>query len=111
MEAIVQTETGECGLACLAMIAAAHGQRIGLFELRRRFPASLRGMNLLRLMHVAEQIQMQGRPLRLELEQLDRLSLPCILHWDLNHYVVLAKVKRDRLTVHDPAAGDRKSVV
>ena len=89
------------------MIAAAHGQRIGLFELRRRFPASLRGMNLLRLMHVAEQIQMQGRPLRLELEQLDRLSLPCILHWDLNHYVVLAKVKRDRLTVHDPAAGKR----
>lgn len=50
----------------------------------------------------------QSRPLRLELEDLGKLQLPCILHWDLNHFVVLAKVGKSTVTVLDPAAGERK---
>lgn len=48
------------------------------------------------------------RALRLELSELNQLSLPCILHWDLNHFVVLAKVGRKTVTILDPAVGERK---
>ncbi|MBT2750230.1 MULTISPECIES: peptidase domain-containing ABC transporter [unclassified Lysobacter] len=104
---IVQSEAAECGLACLAMIAAHHGQHLGLRELRGRFPLSLKGANLSRLIEVAGQLGLQARPLRLELDELDQLRTPCILHWDLNHFVVLARVRGARATVLDPAAGER----
>lgn len=104
---IVQSEAAECGLACLAMIAAHHGQHLGLRELRGRFPLSLKGANLSRLIEVAGQLGLQTRPLRLELDELDQLRTPCILHWDLNHFVVLARVRGQRVTVLDPAVGER----
>ena len=59
------------------------------------------------LMGLAETLQLAPRPLRVELEALGKIELPAILHWDLNHYVVLASVGRRTLTVHDPAAGKR----
>lgn len=49
-----------------------------------------------------------SRPLRLELEELAQLQLPCILHWDLNHFVVLKKVGSGSITILDPAVGERK---
>ncbi|MGH8082127.1 MAG: peptidase domain-containing ABC transporter [Lysobacter sp.] len=104
---IVQSEAAECGLACLAMIAAHHGQHLGLRELRSRFPLSLKGANLSRLIEVAGQMGLQSRPLRLELDELDQLRTPCVLHWDLNHFVVLARVRGQRVSVLDPAIGER----
>lgn len=108
MEAVLQSESSECALACLAMVAAHHGKRIGIWELRQRFPFSLKGASLTRLVSVAGQLGFQSRPLRLELDELSKLSTPCILHWDLNHFVVLVKAKKSRITVLDPAFGKRE---
>lgn len=105
---VLQAQSTECGLACLAMLASAHGQRTDLAELRRRFPVSLKGANLAQLIAHADAIGLAGRALRLEPEELGALRLPCILHWDMNHFVVLARVGRHGLTVLDPAVGQRR---
>lgn len=108
MKALIQSEAAECGLASLAMVADAHGMRVGLPEMRRRFPLSLKGARLNQLIHIAQQLGFATRPLRLDMEDLGKLKLPCILHWDLNHFVVLAKVGKSKVTVLDPAIGERK---
>lgn len=105
---ILQSEVAECGLACLAMITTAHGQATTLQDLRRRFPVALKGMKLRDLLEVAAGIGFSGRPLKLDLPFLAKLSLPCILHWDMNHFVVLARVHRGSVTVLDPAVGERR---
>src|SRR5690606_5966671 len=89
---IIAAEAAECGLASLAMVASAHGLHLGLGELRRRFPMSLKGARLGQLIQIAQRLGLAARPLRLALEELGQLRLPCILHWDLNHFVVLARV-------------------
>ncbi len=104
---ILQAEAAECGLACLAMVAGYHGHHTDLPTLRLSHPASLRGANLTQLMGLAGALDLAPRPLRLEMESLPELALPCILHWDLNHFVVLAQVGR-QLVVHDPALGVRR---
>ena len=103
---ILQTEAAECGLACLAMIASFHGHQINLNGLRAQHAASLRGSTLADLIQIAEQLKLASRPLRLDLDQLAELKLPCILHWNFNHFVVLTRVQRDRVVLHDPASGE-----
>ncbi len=105
---ILQTEMAECGLACLAMVASYHGHEIDLNTLRRQYPISLRGTTLHNLMQTADKMEFACRPLRLELEQLDQLRTPTILHWDMNHFVVLKSVSKKHVVIHDPAAGMRK---
>jgi len=105
---IVGVEAAECGLACLAMIADHHGHRTDLAAFRRRFSVSLKGASLNRLIGIAQQLGFQARALRLDMQHLPQLRLPCILHWDLDHFVVLAKVGRNTATVLDPAFGERK---
>src|SRR3954463_6205034 len=104
---IVQAEATECGLACLAMVASYHGHRVDLNTLRRRYPASLNGVTLRALIQVARHLHLLSRPLRYELEHLRQLRLPAILHWDMNHFVVLKVVTRKGIVVHDPAAGEK----
>ena len=104
---IQQTEAAECGLACLAMISSYHGHRIDLNTLRRRHPVSLKGATLRALIQVASQMQFACRPIRFELDHLRQLNLPTIVHWDMNHFVVLKSVTRRGIVVHDPALGER----
>jgi ATP-binding cassette subfamily B protein RaxB len=108
---IRQSEAAECGLACVAMVAGHHGLQIDMPTLRRRFSLSLKGATLKSLAQIAEQCGFNTRPLRGEIDDLDKLALPAMLHWDLNHFVVLTKVSRGlrgrRYTVHDPARGAR----
>jgi len=104
---ILQTEVAECGLACMAMVASYHGHTIDLNTLRRQYPISLRGTTLQNLMQVADKMEFATRPLRLELEDMDQLQVPTILHWDMNHFVVLKKVSKKSITIHDPAQGLR----
>lgn len=108
MEVVLQSESAECGLAALAMVAGHHGHRVTLRELRQRFALSLKGASLPRLIGVAGRLGLQCRPLRLDLEEIGQLRTPCILHWDLNHFVVLAKAGKNRLTLLDPAVGKRE---
>lgn len=104
---ILQTEATECGLACLAMIARYHGHNIDLNVLRDKHLVSLKGASLKSLMSIAGALQMAPRPLRLEMEHLPELKLPAILHWDMNHFVVLKKVTRDKAHIIDPGIGLR----
>lgn len=90
------------------MVANAHGLQLDLSEVRRRFAVSLKGATLQQLIAHAAQLHFSSRPLRLELNELAQLQLPCILHWNLNHFVVLVKVGRGTITVLDPAVGERK---
>ncbi len=105
---VLQTEAAECGLACLAMLSAYHGYPIGLVGLRARFGFSLRGARLDDIMRIADGIGLAGRPLRVDLDEMHLLKTPCLLHWDLNHFVVLKSASRSGLVVHDPALGLRK---
>lgn len=104
---ILQTEGAECGLACLAMVASFHGHRIDLASLRQKHAISLQGATLATLIHIATHLQLASRPVRLELDNLDKLTLPAILHWDFNHFVVLTQVRSHTVVVHDPAQGRR----
>jgi ATP-binding cassette subfamily B protein RaxB len=108
MNYILQSESSECGLACLVMVANAHRLQLDLSEVRRRFAVSLKGATLQQLITHAGQLNFSSRPLRLELDELAQLQLPCILHWDLTHFVVLKKVGRGTITILDPAVGERK---
>lgn len=105
---ILQTEAAECGLACLAMCASAHGYDTDLGTLRRRFPTSLKGVTLKTLIDIAAQLDLAARPLRLELAELSQLATPCILHWDMRHFVVLARIEGKHAVIHDPAVGARR---
>ena len=104
---VYQTEAAECGLACLAMVASYYGHRIDLSTLRRRHPVSLRGVTLRTLVQMASQMELACRPLRFELSHLNQLRLPAIVHWDMNHFVVLKSVARREIVVHDPGLGRR----
>lgn len=108
MPLVLQTEAAECGLACLAMCSAQYGFETDLQALRARFSLSLKGMNLKGLIDIAARIGLVGRALRLELDELAQLATPCILHWDLQHFVVLTGVQGNKVTIHDPAIGERR---
>jgi len=105
---ILQTEMTECGLAALAMLASYHGHDVDLNGLRARFPVSQKGANLETLINVAGELDLGTRALRLDLDHLGKLQLPAILHWDLNHFVVLKSVRGNKITIHDPARGERR---
>ncbi len=104
---IYQSESAECGLACLAMVLNFHGSRIDLASMRRRFSLSLKGATLAQVISIADALDMATRPLRVELSHLGELQLPCILHWDFNHFVVLTAVSGDKITINDPQRGVR----
>lgn len=102
-----QTESSECGLACLAMICNHYGKNSNLISLRQQFNLSARGTTLAGMKEIAEQLGLTSRCLSLELHELNSLKIPCILHWDFNHFVVLVGVKQNRVILHDPARGRR----
>ncbi len=104
---IHQTEGAECGLACLAMIASFHGYDTDLANLRRRFSISSHGTNLKSLIDMAGRMHLAGRALKLDSDHIGGLQLPCILHWDMSHFVVLKSVKARKAIIHDPASGER----
>lgn len=105
---VLQTEAAECGLACLAMIGAFHGYQTDLPAMRRRFSLSLKGATLAQIMQVAAAMGFTTRPLRLDMEHLPQLRLPCVLHWDFNHFVVLTKVLPGKVVIIDPAIGEKQ---
>ena len=105
---VFQTEAAECGLASLAMIAGYHGLKVDLPALRQRFSVSLRGATLNHVIKFASVLDLTGRPLRVELEDLAYLKAPCILHWKMDHFVVLKKVTRKYIYLNDPSMGPRR---
>jgi ATP-binding cassette, subfamily B, bacterial CvaB/MchF/RaxB len=108
---LLQTEAAECGLACLVMVGDYWGHRIDLANMRRRFSVSLKGTTLKSLIAMAQGLDLQPRSLKLDIHHLPQLRLPCVLHWDMNHFVVLKEVARGYATIHDPAVGERRMAI
>lgn len=102
---IHQVEVTECGLACLAMIASYHGHKTDVLTLRRQFSVSLKGSRLSDLIDLAKKLGLISRAIKLDLAGLKSLKVPCILHWNLDHFVVLKKVQGNSAIIHDPAVG------
>jgi ATP-binding cassette subfamily B protein RaxB len=105
---ILQTEAAECGLACIAMVASYWGHRTDLSSMRQRFCISLKGATLKGLMAMAQGLNLQPRPLKLEMEHLPQLRLPAILHWNMNHFVVMKGITSTHAYIHDPGVGERE---
>jgi ATP-binding cassette subfamily B protein RaxB len=105
---VLASEAAECGLACLAMVARYHGHDVDLNGLRQRFALSMSGISLRNLMGLADQLGFSSRPLRVDLWALAKVKTPAILHWDLNHFVVLRSVNAKRAVIHDPGIGIRR---
>lgn len=105
---VLQSEAAECGLACMTMIAQYYSDKRDLNALRQTVSVSLRGTTLKDVMRIASDLGFQTRAIKIEMEHLAQLSCPAILHWNMNHFVVLTKVKGKTLTIHDPALGERK---
>lgn len=104
---ILQSEAPECGIACVAMVASYHGFRTDLSAMRLRLAPSMKGVTLKHIAAIAETMKLAARGVQAPLTALGQLRLPAILHWDMNHFVVLTKVAGNRITVHDPAQGRR----
>lgn len=104
---IFQTEVAECGLACLAMITNYYGKFSDIRSLRESLRMTAGGASVKSLLQAGHRLGLQGRALKLELNDIRRLTLPAILHWDTDHFVVLKGFKRSAFLIHDPAIGIR----
>lgn len=105
---ILQSEMTECGLACLAMIFRFYRHCISLQYLRLQLPFGIKGINAQELKQIAIGYGFNVNIVRIELTKLTSLFLPCILHWGMDHFVVLKKITHNYIVVHDPARGLRK---
>ncbi len=111
----LQSEISECGLASMAMIASYHGHQLEMPAMRKRFSVGLKGMNLQQLIELGDSLGLAARALQCPIDEMHNLTTPCILHWDLNHFVVLTKVlgkgsasmKGAKFSINDPAVGKR----
>lgn len=104
---ILQSEAPECGIACVAMVASYHGHRTDLAAMRMRLAPSMKGVTLQHIASIAQSMNLSPRGVQAPLEVLNKLRLPAILHWDMNHFVVLTRADGRRITVLDPARGKR----
>lgn len=105
---VLQTEVAECGLACLTAVAGYHGYHSDLRTMRQQYSLSQKGLTMADIVRFANHLNLTSRALRLDLADLPNLRTPCILHWDLNHFVVLKEVSSDGIVIMDPAVGNRK---
>ena len=108
MKVFLQAGMSECGLASLAMVANHYDAKVDLAAMRRRFSSFQSGMTLIQLSETAQQLGFRCRALRLSKGQLSELTLPCIIHWGFNHFVVLEKTSRNGIDIIDPAVGRRR---
>lgn len=102
---ILQVETGECGIACLAMVASYHQGHCPLDKARAHVGSNSLGMTLKDLSAAAGKLGLGARPIKCDLDDLLDLRLPAILHWQFDHYVVLTECSRFSCVIHDPAQG------
>ncbi|TDP03918.1 peptidase domain-containing ABC transporter [Flavobacterium sp. 245] len=100
-----QTDIKDCGPTCLKIIAKHYGKTVNIQELRDTSETTREGSNLLFLSDAAEKIGFRTLGVKLSAERLEEAPLPCILHWNKNHYVVLYKIKKGTYYISDPAFG------
>jgi ATP-binding cassette subfamily B protein RaxB len=105
---ILQTQHSECGLACLAMIASYYGNLIDMPEIRSLLNLSHKGMNFHDLIRASDKLELSSRALQCPIDDISELNLPCIAHWDFDHFVVIKKISKNNIIIHDPNLGIKK---
>lgn len=92
-----QLDTMDCGPSCLRMVAKYYGRSYSLQTLRERSFITRQGVSMLGISDAAESIGIRTQGVRVSLQQLiEDVSLPCILHWNQNHFVVLYDIRKKR---------------
>ena len=105
---IKQAQFSECGHACVVMISNYHGHQLDLFSLRAIEEPSMNGASMLDLIRLLQHLNFTSRAIRVDIKALKEVQCPAILHWNMNHFVVLKSVHSKYLVIHDPAVGERK---
>lgn len=111
MKIIMQRDAMQCGIASLAMISNYFGRFISIEELSKICFASSEGVSLQGLCEAATTLGFHSIPGKVTIESLCNENLPCILHWNQNHFVVLYKVKRNKFYIADPSKGIQKCTI
>jgi ATP-binding cassette subfamily B protein len=104
----LQTDFKDCGPTCLKIVSKHYGQILKIQNLREYSETNREGSNLLFLSEAAEKIGFRTLGVKQNLKQLQEVPLPCVLHWNKHHYVVLYKIKHDNYFISDPAIGKLK---
>lgn len=102
---ILQSEVAECGLACVGMISSYYGKKLNIATLRTLFSVGTQGMSVADMIELSDNLDLTSRALQCPLEDIKHLKLPCVLHWDLDHFVVLTRVSGKSVEICDPARG------
>ena len=104
---IMQMEALECGAACLCMIAAYYGKWIGLPVARKDCGVSRDGSIAKNMLTAARSYGFDAAGYKVEPSDIGEMTLPAIVHWNFNHYVVVTKIdyKRKKVYLNDPAKG------
>jgi ATP-binding cassette subfamily B protein RaxB len=105
---IVQNEMTECGHTCVAMIGNYWGHDLDLHSLGQIQKPSNRGITMSEMVRLFETLGFRSRALRVPLDELKHVKCPAILHWNMNHFVVLKQVRKKEIVIHDPATGVRR---
>ncbi len=100
-----QTEAKDCGPTCIKIIAKHYGKTINTQQLRSLSETTREGSSLLGLSDAVESMGFKSLGIKLSYNKLKEAPLPCILHWNKNHYVVLYKIKKNTIYISDPAHG------
>ncbi|EPX0538019.1 peptidase domain-containing ABC transporter [Vibrio parahaemolyticus] len=101
---VLQSESHECGLACLTMISNYYGSNINLRHVRE-LSSYKNGQSLYDIANIAKKLNLSSRALKISPERIQNNQLPAIIHFDMNHFVVLSKIKNDQYIIHDPEVG------
>lgn len=102
---ILQRDAIQCGVSCLQMICKYYGQSYSFEEFEKICFPTVEGISLLGIKDAAETVGLSTTCCQLSLHALKRISFPCILHWNQNHFVVLYKYKRGKFYIADPGIG------
>ena len=105
---ILQMEAVECGAAALAIVLAHYGAWIPLEQLRVACGVSRNGSNAGNAVKAARRFGLAARGFRKEPSELAELPMPCIIHWNFNHFVVLEGIRAETAFINDPAVGRRQ---
>lgn len=103
-----QTSAVDCGPACVSMALAYHGKEVSVEEIRRKLGTGRDGSSAFGLLVAARNFGLQARGVKVPLERLEALPAGSILHWELNHFVVLSGVSKGHVDIVDPALGHRR---
>lgn len=89
-----QHDSMQCGITCLQMVCKYHGKEYSLDALSRYCFATTEGVSMLGISEAATRLGLHTTCGRVSMDQLPQAPLPCILHWNQNHFVVLYRIKK-----------------